>query len=106
MTTPVPFHEDPNLVPSTLVYELMYRKEGHRRMNQPDLDEWGFPTDWVRDRELDAKVPDVPPNFAPVRGSYETIAKEAVRLNATQQQSGFSFFHFFPDVLTEAPTAA
>ena len=100
------FANDPDLVKSTLVYELQYRKEGYSYSNQPDLDEHGFLTQWVRDLDIDAKNPEVPPNFpatAP-RGTYEDIAATAVRYNELQQQSGFIAYMFFPELIT--PTAA
>lgn len=96
------FANDPDLVPSTLVYELKYRKEGYTYYNQPDVDEWGFLTQWVRDPSIDAKNPDVPPNMPdiPVRGTYEEISALAVRYNTVQQQSGFIGYLFFPERIT------
>lgn len=90
---------------STLVYELRYRKEGYSYSNQPEVDEHGFLTQWVRDHDRDRNNPDVPPNFpaeAP-RGTYKDIAEVAVRYNQMQQQSGFIAYLFFPDLITPEP---
>lgn len=100
------FANDPDLVPSTLVYELAYRKEGYTYSNQPELDENGFLTQWVRDFASDAKNPDVPPNFPsePMRGTYADVSAVAYRLNQSQQQSRFMTYLFWPELITPVAT--
>lgn len=98
------FANDPNLIRSTLEYELKYRKEGYTYKTIPDVDELGLETHWVRDYELDTKMPDVAPNFQEVRGTYEQVSTVAVKMNEAQMRSGFIFYTFFPEVLTPTLT--
>lgn len=71
-----------------LMFELNYRREAYRRVGNT----------LVRDEAKDADLPKRPPQFSPVRGTHEYVAKHADELNNVQRRSGFLHYFFFPEV--------
>ena len=72
-----------------LTFVLCYRREVYAKVRGA----------WVRDEDGDAKVPERPPQFSPVKSDHPTVAKEADRLNRIQERAGFRHYFFFPEVV-------
>lgn len=68
-------------------FELRYRKEPLRMVRGQ----------WVPDAEAADQLPDRPPQFEPMVGTYRDVSRRAVYLNEAQTRSGFRHYLFFPE---------
>lgn len=51
-------------------------------------------------------LPDVPPDFRPLVGSYKRVSDESVRRNQLQERAGFIDYLYHPELYVEAKTSA
>jgi hypothetical protein len=69
------------------LFELRYRKEPLKMLRGV----------WVTDPVMADLLPDRPPQFDPMVGTYRDVARRAVYLNEAQTRSGFRHYLFFPE---------
>jgi hypothetical protein len=74
-----------------LKFELRHRTEAYSYNKVTGV--------YTRDRDADAGLPEVPPGFTPMYGTWEEVAAEADRLNAVQTRASYLHHFFFPEAV-------